>query len=65
MKMISDREFYSWRSTKGWRTRRQGKPVEPICPACQKPIGPSAVEHERRFHVDLWQRKAHKRGDLL
>lgn len=51
---------------KGWRTRREGKTVEtPRCPACNRLMPQGAVEHQKRFHVDLYQRRARKHGELL
>lgn len=64
MKMISDSEFYSWRTTKGWRTRRAGKPEQPVCPGCGEPLTDGALSHMKRRHVDLYQRRARKYGDL-
>lgn len=58
-------ERRSLASFKGWRTRREGKQAIARCPACLRLMPDGAVEHEKKFHVDLWQRKASKRGDLL
>lgn len=58
-------ERRSLASFKGWRTRKQRKPETPRCPACGQEMPDGAVDHERRFHVDLWQRKARRRGELV
>lgn len=65
MKMITDHDFYSLRSHRGWQTRRNGKDEPLVCPGCGERIRGSALDHTRRKHVDLYQRRARKEGLLL
>ena len=50
---------------RGWKTRREGKPEVLMCPICGQRMPYGALDHERRKHVDLYQRKAHRRGELV
>ena len=65
MKPLTINERRSLASFKGWRTRRDGKREELRCPVCLRLMPHGAVEHERRFHVDLYARKASRRGELV
>jgi len=65
MKPLTINERRSLASFKGWRTRREGKAEAPKCPGCGERITGSAVEHLKRRHVDLYQRRARKHGDLI
>lgn len=60
---ISERQ--SLAAFRGWQTRRHGKTEAPKCPGCGEKITGSAVDHMRRMHVDLYQRRARKHGDLI
>jgi hypothetical protein len=63
---VNRHDEYSLRAYRGWRTRREGKTAEtPRCPACGEPMPKGALDHEKRRHVDLYARKAHKRGELV
>ncbi len=50
---------------RGWQTRRHGKQEAPKCPGCGERITGSVVDHLKRKHVDLYQRRARKHGELL
>lgn len=58
-------ERRSLASFRGWRTRRQGKTEAPVCPGCGERITGSVADHLKRKHVDLYQRRARKHGELL
>jgi len=58
-------ERRSLASYRGWTTRREGKQAEARCPGCGERITGSAVDHIKRRHVDLYQRRARKHGDLI
>jgi hypothetical protein len=58
-------ERRSLASFKGWRTRRKAMQAEALCPGCGERITGSVVEHLKRRHVDLYQRRARKHGDLI
>jgi len=60
---ISERQ--SLAAFRGWQTRRHGKTETPKCPGCGERITGSVVEHLKRRHVDLYQRRARKHGDLI
>ena len=64
-KPLTINERRSLASFKGWRTRREGKAETPICPGCGEKITGSVVDHMRRKHVDLYQRRARKHGEML
>lgn len=65
MRPLSLNERRSLAAFKGHRTRREGKQAEARCPVCLRLMPNGAVEHEKRFHVDLYARKASKRGELI
>lgn len=50
---------------KGHRTRRDGKQEAARCPVCGMSMPNGALDHERRRHVDLYMRKAARRGELV
>lgn len=60
---ISERR--SLASYRGWTTRKNGKADTPICPGCGEKITDGAVNHMKRKHVDLYQRRARKFGEML
>tara|TARA_R110000868_G_scaffold236522_2_gene490556 strand:- start:1190 stop:1390 length:201 start_codon:yes stop_codon:yes gene_type:complete len=62
---LSLNERRSLAAFKGHRTRRDGKAEIPKCPGCGEKITGSVVDHMRRKHVDLYQRRARKHGDML
>lgn len=58
-------ERQSLAAFRGWQTRRHGKQDTPVCPGCGQKMPDGAVAHMRRFHVDLYQRRARKHGEML
>lgn len=60
---ISERQ--SLAAFRGWQTRRHGKEAAPVCPGCGETLRESALDHIKRKHVDLYQRRARKNGELL
>ena len=65
MRPLTLDERRSLASFKGWRTRREGKAEVLMCPVCGQRMPHGAVDHEKRKHVDLYARKAARRGELI
>lgn len=65
MRPLSLNERRSLAAFKGHRTRREGKQEELRCPVCGQRMPNGALDHEMRKHVDLYARKASRRGELV
>ena len=65
MRMVSDHDWASLRTYRGNTTKKRGEAPVPTCPACGEKMPNGALDHQRRKHVDLYQRKAAKRGELV
>lgn len=65
MKPQTEHDRRSLASYRGWSTRRHGKEAPLTCPVCGQTMPKGALDHEKRKHVDLYQRRARKHGDLI
>lgn len=65
MKPLTIKERQSLAAFRGWQTRRHGKQEVPKCPGCGEPLTDGALNHMKRRHVDLYQRRAKSRGELV
>lgn len=46
------------------RAKREAKAI-PVCPSCGLKMPHGAAEHERTKHVDLYARRAQRKGLLI
>jgi ribosomal protein S26 len=65
MKMVSDHDWASLRTYRGNTTKKRGKAEVLRCPVCGERMPYGALDHEKRKHVDLYARKAARRGELV